>query len=95
MSLGLNGPETHRAASAGELIRGILEAGAAEGVSSRTGGLLLAYLLHVHTGRLVCWIGPDNEAAEAAARELTYFLGAAEQTLLIFPGLEVSPYRGL
>jgi transcription-repair coupling factor (superfamily II helicase) len=91
----LSGTETHRAASAGELIRGILEAGAAEGVSSRTGGLLIAYLLHVHTGRLVCWIGPDNEAAEAAARELTYFLGAAEQSLLIFPGLEVSPYRGL
>ncbi|GAB4242806.1 MAG: transcription-repair coupling factor [Acidobacteriota bacterium] len=42
----------------------------------------------------VCLVCPENEAAERAASDLRFFLPRSVE-VLVFPGLETSPYRGL
>jgi transcription-repair coupling factor (superfamily II helicase) len=69
--------------------------GALEGLPGSSAAFFFG-LLHLRTRRPLLWVCPSNQEMEEVAQDLRFFLGsdpAAE--VLLLPGPESDPYRGL
>ncbi len=65
------------------------------GLTGSSPAFLVASVASHMSGPLL-WVTPDDDEAARVQRELTTFLGTAgDRSVLLYPGADVDPYRGL